>query len=773
MPTVFDLLKAVDNGSLHDIQTLLSTRNEQGIPSININQIPGFKTVLHYICFRAYFPFPRALSQQEIRSMFEYFVYLRDSLGNPIVDPNIMHDAAGNAVTAIVETQDSYLLQLLLDLRTNQGEMVVDIYGGLHPGHFWSPLRRAIFKNNLNMVMALVDARNARGIPLITHDQINCDLIGATSNRYGVGAFIGGNASVDFLRRHLQLTQPTQPTQPNRPNRPTRPTRPIRPTQPIPPTQPNQALEVIRFNGDPQSTHDPSVTRTATASLLSLNNRYEERLASSDCLREISDFIEAYNYDLLMSEFSFKEKKEWAKECLKLLIERLENIHSYTNYTIKKIASLVWMAVCDNNIQVFPEEMRRTFPQEAVQAPFEIVDLKKSSFIEKLIQASREYKERGYSHAICIGGLIHKLLEVLNCAHIDVVITTGLQAIQPAANEMALAIVGRTLESEKDSLRNYLLSHWDDALENETVAKFQTTIATCVRTGLSQYFETLLDLTKIEEIVSSLPDMPRPSLPHKKLNALVTRIVNSHEFKALHKFARDVYLREDLVDYEAKYQALNAEFEAFEEINKIIKSIKQENESNQLETQGGLQRTLEKIKAIFANQEKSNLEKKHEILKMYDCIKFFKIANYLRNYIDRAKLLTFNQPSHQLNINDFLESIDTALNKYEGTLNAHVDGMEHDQQTLMGAHQELSSIVEQSVGKIKDQLEKEPGIWRNLSPIIKGILGVLAILLVIPGLVVLGVSKHGLTGTFFSKPRTEDSEKLKPDDLIENMASPK
>ncbi|KTD64578.1 hypothetical protein [Legionella shakespearei] len=51
-------------------------------------------------------------------------------------------------------------------------------------------------------------------------------------------------------------------------------------------------------------------------------------------------------------------------------------------------------------------------------------------------------------------------------------------------------------------------------------------------------------------------------------------------------------------------------------------------------------------------------------------------------------------------------------------------------------------------------LKNHPGVWFNINPIIRGLIGVLATILVIPALIVAATSTHGYTGTFFTTPKS-------------------
>jgi len=737
--TLNALSNAINDGQLDQIQEILQDRDAHGFPHIDINA--GTPSILHQICFLGGRTYGPRIEQARIREMFEYVLNLRDNYGNPIANPNVMHCNAGNIITAIVDLNDIYLLQLVLDLRTNQGEMVANIYAGAEPGHFWSPLRRAVYSNKIDMVRALVDARKADGTPLLTVAQINTDLRGATSNQFGPGAYVTSNECTNYLTQYLR-DRNTQP-----------PTNAVQQRQaPVIQAAVQPIATENQFDADQQNTHDPSVTQTARGSLLALNITYSSSLNEERCFEEIKAFICDYDYSTVLNTLANKEKKDGAEEFLNLLQSRFTTTHSYTGYTIKKVLALVWMGIKDNNIAVFPEEIRRTFQPSTSVAPPEIINTKKSSFIEKFIEASREYKERGKNMDICAGGSIHKLLEALNHAHINVVITTGAQSVKPAANEMALAIVGLQLRTKELDVQNHILSNWD-ADNDTTTSEFKKSITTSVDQGLKNHFGTLLTENDRGEIVNCLPDMPRPPVPHKELNELVTTITNTVQktgtpsriicVTALHKLACEIYL-EQLTD-EEKYQNLNSEYEAFKQLDKLMEKIDKEAKVNKEEI-------ITSIKSTLEEQDKSLLEKYNYInLKYSAFILLSKFDPYLKK-LDTLKEKTSNS-IHKNKLELFHEKIDQcAILFKENLMGSNVDIVELTTQ--------LNDAVQDHINTVKNDLENEPGIWRNLNPIIKGILGVLAVLLVLPAIIVHNASTHGFTGTFFKTPKTEVTEEF-------------
>ncbi|WP_367608252.1 DUF3638 domain-containing protein [Legionella sp. W05-934-2] len=72
-----------------------------------------------------------------------------------------------------------------------------------------------------------------------------------------------------------------------------------------------------------------------------------------------------------------------------------------------------------------------------------------------------------------------------------------------------------------------------------------------------------------------------------------------------------------------------------------------------------------------------------------------------------------------------------------------------------------------------NHLKEHPQFWYRISPIIRNILGVIAAILIIPGLLVQATSKQGYRHVFFSTPETKGGEKLKAiQDNISEITKP-
>ncbi|MCR9191542.1 MAG: hypothetical protein NXI01_02655 [Gammaproteobacteria bacterium] len=737
MHKLSDFIQAIETGDLDKMQTLLRPRNEHGLPLIDINNLCGFRSALHLICFAAKKTWGPGVGRQRIREMFEYLINLRDRDNNPIANPNIMHRNSGNIITSLIDTGDLYLLQLALDLRNNRGEMVVDIYAGVTPGAFWSPLRRAIYLNNLNMVRALIDARRANGSFWLTRENMLADLRGFLQNHRT-------NECSNYVNEQLRDRRITIDRNP--------------------------------FDQDLQNTHDPSVTQTVKGSLLALNNSYGCYLVEveSSCIKEIEHIVVNYNFQTILLRLPEIEKRKNALEFWELLKANFNATHSYTGFSMKKLLALVWMGIKDETVKAFPEDIRRTFPLNTHVAPDSIIQIKKASFIEKFIEAAREYKERGHSDLkICIGGAIHKLLEALNRAHVDVVIATGSQSISPAANDMAVAIVGQQLRTRSRSEQDSILSNWDSNISE--VVKFKNGIVTYVDNGLKNHFGTLLTEQKRSEIIATLPDMPRPPVPHKDLNATVDIILNTVQktgdqsrkscVDSLHQLSKAVYYRDS--SDEERYKFIHSEYKAFIDLFHLREQI--HTEKNDLQTLPSiivphLDVFIASFESILTDQFKSFRERHRIINEAYTAFKHKKIyllksndlLGKLENYLVRLNGLMSQTVyiEHKRAMRTLFKSVKEKTTVFQSSLSDPNTPLPEVIQTLEEPN------IKKDITTVQNILENEPGLWRNLHPIIKGILGILAILTIIPAIMVQLFSKDGFVGTFFKTAPSESTKKF-------------
>lgn len=740
-----NLKEAISCGNLDLVQRLVSQRDASGVPLIDLNR--GFGNAGTALMW--------ALWADPINiEIIQVLLNIRDLQGRGIINVNHIGPHGQTVFSFILQsripaTLRHQLLQIILDLRDPNGELRANLQSDVANIPL---LKLALDINDINCLRALLDARREDGRKAL---DVNEEKHGTTvldvALSQGNPWYTYSQEVVDLIKEEGGLTSAELAM------------------RWAPPFDVERA-QPLNFANDNQNTHDPSVTHTAKGSLLALNASYGAALREDFCIQEIEAFIQGYDYNTLMFRLPTETKRQAAIKFLNLLKTKYRSIHSYTQFSIKKVLALVWMGIKEQAVEKFPEEMRRTFQADSLLAPESIINIKKSSFIEKFIEAAREYHERGINMDICEGGSIHKLLEALNHAHVDVVLATGAQSILPAANNMAIAIVGRKLREKIDDEQRRILSDWDE--EIDLVSEFKTSIKTEVDDALKRHFGIMLTEDQRAEIVSMLPEMPRPNVPHEDLNALVTIILNTVQktgddarkanVGGLHQLARQIYF-ESCSDQD-KFEQLQSEYDAFCKLLPLMIKIHTESNTAYLNYKEYVEKWIADIDGMFVNQQESFVTKHALIERRYCALpQYIHVISLLRGfdgYLQKLSTLiqSTTNSEHAMAMQQLFTSLTEKISHVKIEIQRH-DGI------FEALIRELQHTAKCDIDRVQERLEEEPGIWRNLHPIIKGFLGILAALLVIPAILVEAYSKHGYIGTFFKKPHTESTCQFKSQSL--------
>ncbi|MCE3044183.1 hypothetical protein [Legionella sp. 16cNR16C] len=632
MPTTRDLRDAISAGNLAQVQEYLALRDNNGVPVININSDYGRgDTALIWALLQ------RPINLQIVQAILD----VRDNSNNPIIAINhlapLAPDRRGTVFSFVLQRNIApalrrQLLQSLLDVRDANGELLADV----SQDDCETPLlKQAQELEDIDCFRILQDVRKTDGtfaldINEISDEKTVLDTALEDGTYYRVSQpmitairELGGISTLDMTpeqrqikigqrklaqglalcRRLDQLREQHEHFQVNTRKAIASLDNSIHRIQEIPGIQQTDAVpnvliqpvvaedQVNQFNANAQNTHDPSVTHTAKGSLIALHTRYADKLKASgkQALILIEQLLLNFDYNTLIIDqrYTSKQKKEFAQEFLNLLKVKLTTVHSYTGLTIDTIVALVWQGVIDNDCEVFPEDIRVTFEPDATTAPDYLITTKKASLVEKLIEAAVVYKQEGRNLDICAGGSIHKLLESLNKAHIDVVIVTGQQAIGSAANDMAISLVGVELMKKTEAERADILSNW--VCGNYESLKFKQSMEAIIATKLKEHFGILLTEANIKEITDNIEYLPRPKRPDEKLNALTDEIENSvisvgsAERKdivdKLHQQARDIYYAQG--NYQEKYNLLFASYQRLKEADDLVQQVNELPEEHQ------------------------------------------------------------------------------------------------------------------------------------------------------------------------------------------------
>lgn len=513
------LMQAISDGHLDTVQYILANRDARGIPRVNLNSEYGnASTALMWALWA------NPINEQIVGVLLD----ARDNEGNPIVDLNRV-GPHGQTIFSFILRQSCdrlrrTLLQRVLDVRGPHGELIVN----LRADECNIPLlKQALRENDINCLRILLDVRLENGDRALDVNEI----------RYGTTVLDAALITDHFLYTYNQdMVDAIRAAGGLRSNDPLlanqqvqiRGARPERRAPIVPMIDNNPPVDGVmgndpehRFNRDRQNTHDPSVTQTAKGSIKALGLLYKPDDGTNEetTMREIADLVESFDYSTLIIDRSLSnaQKKECAEYCLQLIQSRSDDMHSYTGLKIKTIFFLVWQAVIDDSLGVYPDEIRRTLDPKLEKAPSYLVETKKASLIEKFIEASIAY---GGAVDICVGGLIHKLLETLNHAHTRVTICTGSLSVKPAANQVPSVVAKRILEKKTIGEQRLILADWEEGKE---AVEFRHLLKDPIKEELQRQFGTLIDSNTIDEIVSVLEYLTKPVM-HFRLEELINII---------------------------------------------------------------------------------------------------------------------------------------------------------------------------------------------------------------------------------------------------------
>lgn len=631
------LSRIIKEGNLHRLQEIFHNRDNNGIPLVNVNQ-GTYASALHLITFTKHQPELKRLMVQTILD-------LRDNANNIIPDLNIFHPNAGTVLTAAIATNDLVLIQQILDVRSQDGNLAVDLRGRVNPGHFWFPLTRALFLNRIEVVQFLIDARNADGSPFYSLVEIQHALNGAHCN--GATNVIV-NESTTWLIEHLRERGVNADLFPNGNqfignNR-------------LPPEviiEPVQRAEIRNnaFFANGQNTHATEVTISIENSIKKLLNRYNfEQNAISEILLECENYIRT----------SHISQKEYALGCINR-IKRINLTREPLGITLSCLLALVWKASEDKTAN--------TSGEENLLNDRDIADRKKT-LIDNLIAAQTTY---GPNNPACFVGTFNKIIESLDQIHPDVTILTGRDMILPVATERACSLViEKLLEKNLIEVKSILIT-WDDSDSEEAKTKatqFRESIVPIINTALESEFKHLLTRQERQDITSQFEYLPRPSIISKEFEQLIKTIEDivfddKEDYEKayishLKHLTTEIYTVNDIT-FEELYEKLLNKYEIFRKIE-LIKQIRFQYKGNTEYHLAAIANINTAIKNYYFLLQFDNFETfdtvvLQQLITHIDGIRKA-VATHLKQH-SKLRFFPFLKPKSQL-----IDLIDSALKKF-------------------------------------------------------------------------------------------------------------
>ena len=147
---------------------------------------------------------------------------------------------------------------------------------------------------------------------------------------------------------------------------------------------------------------------------------------------------------------------------------------------------------------------------------------------------------------------------------------------------------------------------------------------------------------------------------------------------------------------------------------------------------------------------------------------FLFTLNDLDQQIASLNEIQASNPQLYTNIQSAAVTLHSAL---EIAVNGYMDNITQDnitQDNLMAKTHQFLTDCRRAITNAKSEFQKHPSIWFKINPIIRGILGVLSAITVIPALIIGSKYKYGVSGfssTFFKTPKHDPNDTLAAVDL--------
>ncbi len=500
---------------------------------------------------------------------------VQNQAGNPIIDLNAQHrgNTLANFLDAYafrsafrsrgIETEHArQIVELLVNCRDNRGNRILDI---AHAGGNSTPLIEAVKRNDLVMVQLLLDLRNNDGSFAIDVNQTadHLDRRHPETALYVARSSVGRAYNpeiIQLLENRIELQRIEQEGRRNNP------LTPAIQNQIIPAEETTAERNIRQFNQHGQNTHRPEVERTVDQSIAQLKKRYENKTKPSfdNVKKEIATFIAEI-------------KKSNTKIFTKAQIENIEKgfafiskdssntLHTRSKLHLRDIITLIWMGAHDK------EALPNDFPRNGDVNIF--ITGRKQALLDKLIEIVTAYPARANNPESCLGGTRNLIVEALNKSHPDVSIAPTSEAVQELAIEEIKKFMLEKLLALPFPEQRKIINAWDDDSQdiddsqpdNNPAKIFRDSIKDELKTYItSGYLSSVLDRAWLDTVLGDQYDfLPKPII-HAGLFKLIDEINQLQdvclEVSELKASAKNVFNSDNQKLFDHDYSHLLTEF---------------------------------------------------------------------------------------------------------------------------------------------------------------------------------------------------------------------
>lgn len=433
-------------------------------------------------------------SENRNEQIVDVLLALRDQNQRPVINLN-QKDSNGDTVVAYLfknampSQARRRLLQKLIDVRTPAGQPWLDLtkHEGVNP-----LLKLAVKESDEQCLGILLDIRNANGEAVLDINEIeNGETILDAAKRESSTRIVqviqqdGGLEAkeIDEVMRQDQRDRKQQLRKQHAEER---------------------EKKAIILKETTRDTHNQEVTITVKNSALALKNFYPDT-DTATTLEAVHKHLEKLPED--------DGRRITAMRCFDAVSSQ-SLLHAATDMTLSEALALVWVGA----------ENRTHLPDGVSCIDDTYIALRKESLVDALHEAATTYPHLQNQQS-CFVGTFNKIIEILNHAHRDVIVTIGEGAVLTDASESAPQFMHAHLKDLPIRAQRRILKTWDSGNNhaNDSAIQYRRFMARYLDDRLARHFETLLTHEQRRGIVDNCQYLPRPVL-HRGLDQCIDEI---------------------------------------------------------------------------------------------------------------------------------------------------------------------------------------------------------------------------------------------------------